>query len=622
MSLSTGMLTLFKVFQSPFIDQDYLMNQTFIRIEKPKRKLLDLEFIPTPLLADKERKPIKILPLESHKRPSGLMVIWRFLLFGLHVLGLRLRGVKDNTRLAKEARELFQGLGGLWIKLGQLLSLRTDFFSDEMCNELSNLLFANIGFPGADARLMIERELGCPLHRIFSEFDENPIAAASIAQVHRAVLRKENIPVVVKLLRPNVIQDFRRDMSLLRWIVNVLEFLMPVEHLRLHDGLNELDAVFEEELNYAIEASNSRLLRKSLLRHDVYVPYVFRDYCSERMLVMEEISGVLMGDAIAVNNADPERFQAWCTENGVDPKKVATHLFLSNMRQLLEDNLFHGDMHPGNIILLRNNRYALIDFGTIGTLDTNYLHIYLGMLKALNERQYENAAHLCLHLCSELPSNDIDKIRMELVKALKLWQARSEFKSLSYHERSINGSSKLIGRVFTEFRLQINWTALRMGRTWGTLDASLATFHPNMNHTRLFARYLKEATKRQEKNKLKVLRKSLTDFVETTKQYQVLMEPVLKRATISYKQKLNKFNLVMTTIMRYISIATIIAIIFVGHAFIDQHYFDMDGSFVGRLVDDFPLLEQEWFLILIAGMVLPVFLLRRLIKIVGSSYLR
>lgn len=598
------------------------MNQTYIRIEQPKRKLLDLELIPTPLVADKERKPIKILPLDGFNRPNGLMVIWRFLLFGLHILGLRLRGVQDNMRLAKDARELFQGLGGLWIKLGQLLSLRTDYFSDEMCSELSHLLFANNGFPGADARLIIERELGCPLDQIFSDFDENPIAAASIAQVHRAVLRKENIPVVIKLLRPNVVQDFRRDMSLLRSIVNVLEFLMPVGHLRLHDGLNELDALLEEELNYAIEASNSRILRKSLLRHDVYVPYVFRNYCTEKMLVMEEISGVLMGDAITVKNADPERFLAWCKENGVDPKKVATQLFLSNMRQMMEDNLFHGDMHPGNIILLRNNRYALIDFGTIGTLDTNYLHIHLGMLKALSERQYDKAANLCLHLCSEFPTSDIDIIRMELVKVLKLWQARSEFKSLSYHERSINGSTKLIGRVFTQFRLQVNWTALRMGRTWGTLDASLATFHPNMNHTRLFNRYLKEAENRQEKNKLKLLRKNLIDLVETTKQYQVLLEPVLQRTTISYKQKLNKFNLVMAAIMRYVSIATIIGIIFVINAFIDQHYFDMDSSFMGRLVDDFPLLDREWFLILLIGLTLPIFLLRRLIKIVSSSYLR
>ncbi len=598
------------------------MNQTYVRIEQPKRKLLDLELIPTPLVADKERKPIKILPLDDFNRPNGLMVIWRFLLFGLHILGLRLRGVQDNMSLAKDARELFQGLGGLWIKLGQLLSLRTDYFSDEMCSELSHLLFANNGFPGADARLIIERELGCPLDQIFSEFDENPIAAASIAQVHRAVLRKENIPVVIKLLRPNVVQDFRRDMSLLRSIVNVLEFLMPVGHLRLHDGLNELDALLEEELNYAIEASNSRILRKSLLRHDVYVPYVFRNYCTEKMLVMEEISGVLMGDAITVKNTDPERFQAWCKENGVDPKKVATQLFLSNMRQIMEDNLFHGDMHPGNIILLRNNRYALIDFGTIGTLDTNYLHIHLGMLKALSERQYDKAANLCLHLCSEFPTSDIDIIRMELVKVLKLWQARSEFKSLSYHDRSINGSTKLIGRVFTQFRLQVNWTALRMGRTWGTLDASLATFHPNMNHTRLFNRYLKEAENRQEKNKLKLLRKNLIDLVETTKQYQVLLEPVLQRTTISYKQKLNKFNLVMAAIMRYVSIATIIGIIFVINAFIDQHYFDMDSSFMGRLVDDFPLLDREWFLILLIGLTLPIFLLRRLIKIVSSSYLR
>lgn len=596
------------------------MNQTFLRIEKPKRKLLNPEYIPVPLVKREDREPIKILDLKHHRRVSGPVVLMRFMRFGMRIYFRNLFRRPDSRRTAVETRELFEGLQGIWIKLGQLLSLRSDFFSDDMCNELSNLLYSNIGFPNAGQ--VVTEQLGCPLETIFSEFEEVPLAAASIAQVHRAVLREEGVPVVIKLLRPNVIEAFRRDMVLLRWTVEILSIFMPLRRFRLRDGLNELNAMVQEELNYAYEAANSRQLRKVLRRHNVYVPYVFRKYCTEKMLVMEEISGVLMREAMEVQAAEPERFAEWCKVNSISPKKVAKNLFLSNMRQIVEDNLFHGDMHPGNIILLRNSRYALIDFGSIGSTDKTYLQTFLGMLRSVINREYERAANLALHTCADMPAYNVDEILADLVNAFKLWQARSELDTLGYHERSLNASTKITGQVFAKHHLQLNWAPLRMGRTMGTLDSSLASFYPDMNHARMFARYLGGASKRGRENRVKNLRSGVANLLESANQYRVLLEPAVQRAAITYKQKMDKISLIAALLMRFWVLVIVVLIIYTVHVFIDQHYVDLSEFPGSSLINAFPTKTKEWFVLLIIGLAMCGILLRRLIRIVSTSYLR
>ncbi len=598
------------------------MSQSFIREEKPKRKLLNPDYIPTPLIHRSERPPIKVLGLDEQIRVSGLTVIMRFMGFGLRILFRRLLNRQNAQSSAVEARRLFQGLGGLWIKLAQLLSMRTDLFSEEMCKELSKTFFSNIGFPTAEAKKMIERELGRPLQVIFSTFEDQPLAAASIAQVHRAVLRKEGVPVVIKLLRPNVVEAFRRDMKLLRFMVKVLSILMPLRQMRLNEALDELDGMVEEEINYAYEISNCRQMRKVLRRHKVYVPYLFRKYCSERIIVMEEITGVLMSDAIAVNASNPDLFAAWCEENSVELKTVATHLFMSNMRQLLEDNLFHGDMHPGNIILLRHNRYALIDFGTIGSLHPVFLQTYLAVLRAINDRKYGKAAALSLFLCSELPTFDIDIMKNELISAFKLWQARSELDSLSYHERSFAASSKIIGQVFQKYNLQISWAVLRMARTLATLDTSLAYFYPEMKHARMFSLYLKDARRRHRKYRLENLREGLFETLETANQYRIILEPILHRAAITYQQKVNKLSLVAATMMRFSYFSIILLIGLIAHVYLHRNFPGI-GNYPGAAIAKlFPIIQNESFVLIVIVLVMVCVLLRRLIKIVSASYLR
>ncbi len=587
-----------------------------------RSRFLNPEYIPTALIQDADRPSVPILDLAQHRRVSGLGVVFRFFWFGLGLFRRRLFRIKDEQKTAIETRRLFERLGGVWIKVGQLLSLRADLFSDTLCNELSRLQFVSVGFPSAVARQTIEQELGQPLAAIFARFDDEPIAAASIAQVHRAVLWESQRLVVVKVQHPYAAHSFRRDILLLRRLVKILSWLLPLRHLRLGDALAELNDIVEEEIDYTFEASNLHRLQKILRRQDVYVPHLYTEYCACKVLVMEEVQGVLMSDVISVKNKNPELFEQWCAENAIKPKRIAQRLFLSSLQQLLENNLFHGDMHPGNILLLRKNRYALIDFGTIGTLERSFLDSYLASLNALVKREYTKAANLSLFMCPEIPSIDLNEVRTELARAFKHWHAKSEAQGLTYHERSLTASSKMVGQVLGRYRLQTSWTYLRMGRSWGTLDTSLAYLYPEMSHARMFKRYFKAASRRRRRDMLKRLRRSVGEALQTVQEYNFMLGPMLQDTALSYKQRMAKLAAIGATIMRFVRLGIIGLTGFFGYLFLYQHHFNLieliHSEPLDSLVDDIPTVEYEWFLMLLVGLVVFVKLSRRIIRILET----
>jgi ubiquinone biosynthesis protein len=157
-------------------------------------------------------------------------------------------------------------------------------------------------------------------------------------------------------------------MALIRGLIALLRGLHLAGSHRWEELLAELTQIVREEIDYRYEISNLKRMRKSLRAHRIYVPRVFENLSSPRVLVMEFIQGALMVDFIALNQSEPERVSAWARENHIDPEKVGHRLYLSFLRQLFEDDLLHGDLHPGNIILLRNSNIAFIDLGTIGTM--------------------------------------------------------------------------------------------------------------------------------------------------------------------------------------------------------------------------------------------------------------
>lgn len=287
----------------------------------------------------------------------------------------------ERLRLALEE------LGPIFIKFGQTLSTRRDLLPDDIADELVKLQDRVPPFGAAEARQTIEEALGASVDELFASFEIEPLAAASIAQVHGAVL-KDGREVVVKVLRPGMQNIIRRDLDVLYALARLVHRYIPdAERLRPIEVVGEYDKTIMDELDLLREAANAAQLRRNFTGSSLlYVPEVFFDLTRRNVMVMERIRGVQISDMarLRAENVDIEKL----AENGVK-------IFFT---QMLHHNFFHADMHPGNIFVLtedpQNPRYAAIDFGIIGTLEPRDLEYLAGNFMAFFDRDYRRIAEL------------------------------------------------------------------------------------------------------------------------------------------------------------------------------------------------------------------------------------
>jgi ubiquinone biosynthesis protein len=295
----------------------------------------------------------------------------------------RRRGGSRGERL----RLALEELGPIFIKFGQAISTRRDLLPPDVADELAKLQDRVPPFPGSLARATIERALGAPVGELFATFDERPLAAASIAQVHAATL-KDGREVVVKVLRPGMRAAIGRDIEVLyalaalvvRWVPDAIR-LRPVEVVR------EYDKTIHDELDLLREAANAKQIRRNFVGSPLlYVPEVYFDLCRVDVLVMERIRGVPISDLATLRARQ------------VDIRKLAENGVEIFFTQMLRHNFFHADMHPGNIFVLTddpaNPRYAAVDFGIVGTLDPGDLNYLAGNFLAFFDRDWRRVAEL------------------------------------------------------------------------------------------------------------------------------------------------------------------------------------------------------------------------------------
>ncbi|OBQ27523.1 MAG: protein kinase [Aphanizomenon flos-aquae MDT14a] len=563
--------------------------------------------IPTPLVEKKQRKKVEVVEELNNRRFSITYVIWRFIVYFLGILFRRLIKKPDMQKTADGLREIFEELGGLWVKTGQLLALRTDLFPKEVCDQLLRLQYGAIGFPMEIVRSTIESELGVPMDKIFAAFDEQPIAAASIAQIHSAVLSKNKTTVVVKVQRPGLESAFQRDLEVIKLFSNLLKSLNIGTYLRLDEAVLEVERIFNEELDYRYEASNMRRMKKTLKKHGVYTPSVYRKYSKRRVLVMEYIPGVLMSDYIKVLNNDPAKVKKWDEENNVDREKVGEKLFLSLFRQIYEDNLYHADLHPGNIFLLRDSKFVLIDLGSVGSLDKDLKTNYSNYTAAIGKEDYPKAADYLIRFSVDIPRVDIPRLRAEMARAVGTWAAKSRLDGLSFQEKSIGGASTELSKILSEYQVPSNWSFLKVTRSLLTLDGSLQYLTPKINSIELINKYSKQAARRALAQNLnsKSIMASINEFFETVDEYNTLILPKIREQTIPYDGSLNKFAISLAFVLRMFSYAILIGGVVLAYAFLFQHHFAIIQLIHNQLFDEIvkqipPILYLEWIFIFIA----------------------
>jgi ubiquinone biosynthesis protein len=284
---------------------------------------------------------------------------------------------------AVRIRRALEDLGPIYVKFGQILSTRRDLLPDDIAIELTKLQDQVPPFPSERAKQIVETALGEPLTTTFADFDLQPLASASIAQVHAATLH-DGRKVVVKVVRPNIEHTIQRDIELLYTIARLaVRYSRDARRLRPVEVVEEYDKTIHDELDLLREAANCTQLRRNFADGKMlYVPEVFWDLTRENVMVQERIYG------IPVDQVDE------LVAAGVDMRQLGERGVEIFFTQVFRDNFFHADMHPGNIFVRSDGTYIGVDFGIMGTLTAADQRYLAENLLAFFHRDYRRVAEL------------------------------------------------------------------------------------------------------------------------------------------------------------------------------------------------------------------------------------
>jgi ubiquinone biosynthesis protein len=324
----------------------------------------------------------------------------------LHVLSLpkRLRTEKDTgdaLSRGKRLREVIEELGPTFIKLGQLLSVRPDLIPVEWVHELEHLQDDVHPFSTEEAKRIVRKELHDDIDVLFSYFEDEPLAAGSIGQVHRAKLRSGR-DVVVKVRRPGIVSQVETDLEILRDLANLAEqHYNWAKRYQMADIVEELSKSLRNELKFGLEGRNSEKIRRQF-SDDPYIviPEVCWEYSTDRVLTSTYIEG--------------KKGSQLHNGGGFDSKLVADRLVRAYLDQVLFQGFFHGDPHPGNVFFLPDNRVAFIDFGQVGSLNEE-MRDHLGLLIiSLMRQNTDGVIQATLDMAAVPNDVDLDRLRIDV----------------------------------------------------------------------------------------------------------------------------------------------------------------------------------------------------------------
>ncbi|HTT08854.1 MAG TPA: ubiquinone biosynthesis regulatory protein kinase UbiB [Gammaproteobacteria bacterium] len=314
---------------------------------------------------------------------TPLLRSFRFLLYLLPWNWWRHKYAPTAVRL----RHVLEELGPIFVKFGQILSTRRDLLPDDIAEELAKLQDRVPPFPGREARRLVEKAHGRSLEEMFAEFDEQPLASASIAQVHAARLQ-DGREVVVKVVRPGILTVIRRDIGLMYILARALEkYWGQGRRLKPTGVVAEFEKTLVDELDLLREAANASQLRRNFANAEaIYVPEVHWELTLREVLVMERVSGIRVDDVASLKAAGVNL--QWLAESGVE-------IFFT---QVFRDHFFHADMHPGNLFVQPlaggRARFVPVDFGIMGSLsDFDQRYLAENFLAFMN-RDYRRVAQL------------------------------------------------------------------------------------------------------------------------------------------------------------------------------------------------------------------------------------
>jgi len=361
----------------------------------------------------------------------------------------------------EKIRRVFEELGPTYIKLGQILSTRNDIFDQDIIDELTKLRDNVEVFSTDIAKEIFEEETNLKIEDVFKEFNNKPIAAASIGQVYEGKLHSGE-EVIVKIQRPNIEETIKADLDILKSGASILDEMVKENETNFENILEEFKIGLLRELDYNFEATNA-IKFYNIFKDDesVYIPKIYGKYTTKRVLVMEKIIGIKLSDV--------QTIKAF----GWDTKKISDIGIKSLFKQVFEYGFFHADPHPGNIFVLNSNCISYIDFGMIGIIDRKMLNYLDEIVLSIANKNIDKIIYLLEDMGVINKNINKDSLRLDLLYLLHFYY------DIPLDNINLSEIFNEVFRFFRKYNMSIPSELTSLAKTIITLEGTARKLNPN-----------------------------------------------------------------------------------------------------------------------------------------------
>ncbi len=471
----------------------------------------------------------------------------------------KLDGELDSTA-PERLRLVLEELGTTFIKLGQVLSTRPDLAGKDVADELVKLQDEVPPFDFQSVRNMVETELGDTLENLFTEFKEEPIASASIAQVHEAKL-KDGTHVAVKVQRSNLEDQINKDIVIMRYLARLVERrIKNLKYYNIPGIVDEFERVIAKEMDFELEARNMESFRSYFADDDhVCAPQVYNEYSTRRVLTMDYIDGVKITQ-ISQSNYN------------INPKKIAEIGTECYFKQIYMYGFFHGDPHPGNLLILPNNTLCFVDFGIVGHLDKEFMDNLAELFVYTVNYDIKGMINQLRYMRLIDDSTHIEELKLDLIDLM---------------DKYYGAEIKDIGGLITEFskpnilvkhKIKLPRDFILLGRVLSMAEDLGVKLDPNFNGIEVARPLIKKLLKKRlnplrlldyQTQYLFELEHIIKDMPETINKMFLRIDEGKIRTELEFKE-LDKFSKHLEKITNRITLGLIVSSLIIGSALILQ----------------------------------------------------
>jgi ubiquinone biosynthesis protein len=463
-----------------------------------------------------------------------------------------------NKSTGERIRLFLEELGPTFVKIGQVASTRYDVLPADIISELENLQDQAPPFPYENVQKIIEDELGHPIADLFKEFNEEPLAAASIGQVHYAVL-KTGEPVAIKIQRPNMKGTIETDLEILQDLALLAEQRLDwAAHYQIRDIVDELAKSLLEELDYSIEGRNSEKIANQFKNDSgIVIPKVYWEYTTKKVLTMEYVEGIKLNEAEKLKEA------------GNNPKELAKNVVNSILKQILVEGYFHGDPHPGNVLALPGDDLVFLDFGMVGRLSSEMKNNLASLVIALMRKKTDDVVKSIMHMGIVPEDIDVMSLRADVDRLYE-----------KYYDVALSTTSlaQVIGDLFAvayRHHIRIPSDLTLLGKTLLTMEGMVVKLDPEISILKvaepfgkrlLMERYEPKKVAGNVWDQLVEMGGFVNDLPKTLNEISLLLKKGKVKQEISFPDSdkiINKLNRISNRIAFSISLLSF-SIVFMG----------------------------------------------------------